>query len=88
MNTVRIERTPSLWMAFEPDGPNQDVENLDWHPALTVEMTVENRGAAVRLRRNERLVWGDRIWYGYVTRYVELRVWHDGSISVEAEEDR
>lgn len=87
MNTAVVERTPALWMATERDA-TVSIEMLDWHHVRTIEMTVENRGAAVQLRRSERLVWDDLIWYGAWTRYVELRVWHDGSITVEAEVNR
>lgn len=59
----------------------------------TIDMTVNNRGAVVRLRRNERLVWtpqrGDQLtWYGMDVREVTLRVWHDASVTVEHEVDR
>jgi hypothetical protein len=71
------------------------LENLGWglnaygSPKKTVvELTVENRGLVARLRRNQRLVWDDRIWYGVDFRQVTLRVWHDGSISVEYEVER
>jgi hypothetical protein len=40
------------------------------------------------LRPRWRLVWRDKTWYGYFTRRVVLRVWHDGSVTVEEEEDR
>ena len=58
-----------------------------------IEMTVENRGTVVLLGRRERLVWtqpnGDvQTWYGAYTSTVELRVWHDGSVTVEREADR
>lgn len=47
-----------------------------------------NRGAVVRLRRYQRLLYDGRTWYGVDFREVTLRVWHDGSVSVEGEIDR
>jgi len=58
-----------------------------------IEMTVENRGAVVRIGRRQRLTWtppnGDpEVWFGINTREVYLRVWHDGSVSIEGQVDR
>ncbi len=75
-----------------------DLEDMGWGlPAngrsmrRTIEMTIENRGAAVHLKPRQRLVWSPpkgepRIWYGLDYRYIELRVWHDGSVSIEVED--
>lgn len=83
--TCTIERG-SFWDLFH-DGLCS-IENLCWEPVRSVEMTIDNRGAAVALRRKQRLVWGEKVWYGLDYSYVELRVWHDGSITVEQEEVR
>jgi hypothetical protein len=79
----------------------QDLEDVPFGLAVTTgepmrrvyEMTIENRGAVVRLTRRQRLTWtppvGEpQIWYGLFHREVELRVWHDGSVSVETVVER
>lgn len=79
----------------------QDLEALAWGVSLssgtplrrTYEMTIENRGAVVRLSQRQRLLWTppvgeSRIWYGLFDRQIELRVWHDGSVTVENEIER
>jgi hypothetical protein len=77
----------------------QDLEDIPFGVAVATgkpmrrvyEMTIENRGAVVTLNRRQRLVWtppvGEpRTWYGLDYRHIELRVWHDGSVTVEREE--
>lgn len=89
---VRIETSPwsgrEILEAVEGENAHTDVERLTFLADRTVTMTVENRGAVIRLRRNQRAVWGDRQWLGLDYRLIELRVWHDGSVSIEREVER
>lgn len=102
VGTLVVEGT--VWLSQYLEGAAA-IEDLGWGSGAPREgggyadlrrpitMTIENRGAAVSLRRFERLVWTpergeQKIWYGVDFRYVELRVWHDGSVSVEEERDR
>lgn len=85
IGSLVVERT--RWL-HQYNGGYSDIHDLAWEPVRQIEMTIENRGAAVRLKRTHRLVWTDalgekRIFYGVEFRYVELRVWHDGSVTVE-----
>lgn len=91
VTTATVESTDGLdlW-----DEGLVNLENLGWGHRYNgvgrrdIELTVENRGAVVRLRRNQRLLHGGRTWYGADFREVTLRVWHDGSVSVEGEVER
>lgn len=90
VGSVVIERT--VWM-HQYNGGYSDIHDLAWEPVRAIEMTIENRGAATYLKRNHRVVWTDargeeRIFYGRDYRYVELRVWHDGSVTVEEKWER
>jgi hypothetical protein len=79
----------------------QDLEDILFGVAMAtgkamrkvIEMTIENRGAVVRLQRTQRLTWtppvGEpMVWYGLFEREVTLRVWHDGSVTIESEVER
>lgn len=95
------ESTDAMGMEDYDEG-YQDLEDIPFGITLhggspdlseTIEMTIENRGAVVRLKRNQRLTWtppvGEpMVWYGLFVRQVVLRVWHDGSVTVEAEVER
>lgn len=94
------EGTDSVGMQDYHEG-YQDLEDVPFGVAVATgkimrrvyEMTIENRGAVVRLSPRQRLTWtppvGEpKVWYGLFDRQVELRVWHDGSVTVEAEVER
>lgn len=96
-HSLVVERTD--WLDQHLQGISE-IHDLAWGQSYygqgtreIEEMTIDNRGAAVRLRRRERLVWTpprgeQKIWYGIEFRYVVLRMWHDGSVTVETELER
>lgn len=63
--------------------PHGDFNGFDgrWEPGRHVQGT--SRGVLVRLRRNERLNHDGQEWDGSLVSVVELRQWHDGSVTVE-----
>ena len=84
--TVRIERVSATnWQWYIEADSNIALEQLGWTQTSEHELTVENRGLYVRLRTRERLVWDDKLFYGFELRGepITLRVWHDGSITEE-----
>lgn len=63
------------------------ITNMGRRGYVEHELTVDNRGIRIELGSRARLVCGDRVWYGCLQDKVpvELRVWHDGSITEESD---
>lgn len=82
MDTLTIECNPTRML------PRGDFNGHDgsWEPRRWV--AIGSRGVIVHLRHNERMHFDGQTFEGIFTRSVEIRRWHDGSLTIEREVDR